>query len=137
VNDVLIFANPIAGRGKGVAIARRLEQRFPGSRLFLDPPERISDDQLKTPASAAIVIGGDGTLRGVAQRLLACRSVPPMLVVPLGTANLMARHLGIKWSPKTLVTQVAQVIEKRSILQLDAARARLPCSATCCRFSLR
>ena len=124
---VLIFANPIAGRGRGKAISERLVARLaqvgfdPHARF--DPPSSIPSEQLQ--ADAAIAIGGDGTIRGAAARLHAAspnRPIP-MLIVPMGTANLLGRHLGIDWSPRTLADQVAQALMQNRIVEIDAARA--------------
>ena len=38
------------------------------------------------------------------------KNPPPMLVVPLGTANLMARHLGIAWDDATIDDQISAAI---------------------------
>ena len=80
MQEILIFANPIAGRGRGRAIAQRLEARLHADgykiRLLLKKPESLEPDDLgdmpNSPQGpkAAIVIGGDGTLRAVAQRAL-------------------------------------------------------------------
>lgn len=126
-DGILIFANPIAGRGAGARIADELERQFKSDGFkvskFLDKPSDLSDQELQRPARAAIVIGGDGTLRGVAERLLEAGSVPPLLPVPLGTANLMGRHLGIRWDPAHVVQQVRQAVNAGKIRQLDAGRA--------------
>lgn len=132
---VLLFANPIAGRGRGLKIARRVEEHLRASgfevRSFLERPEEIRREQLHcpVPATAAIAVGGDGTLRAVADMLLRCEvsPVPPLLVVPLGTANLMGRHLGIDWDVRDwrgqLPDRLVQVLQLRRIVRLDAARA--------------
>src|SRR5437899_2852534 len=69
---VLIFANPISGRGRAKNIAQRLEHRLAtegyGVQLFLEPADRITRGQIDVDAAAAIVIGGDGTVRAVAGR---------------------------------------------------------------------
>jgi YegS/Rv2252/BmrU family lipid kinase len=131
VEEVLIFANPIAGRGRGKSIARRLEARLRADgfavRLLLKKPDLLEREDLgdspnsPTGPKAAIVIGGDGTLRAVAQRLYGV--TPPLLVVPLGTANLMGRHLGIKWNDQTLEGQVSRAIRRGRVVALDAGRA--------------
>ncbi len=84
---------------------------------------------------AAIVIGGDGTLRpwptgssSTATATAAPGECPagqetPLLIVPLGTANLMVRHLGIRWDDRHLDRQVSEAIARRQIVRLDAARA--------------
>ncbi|MEA2734034.1 MAG: diacylglycerol kinase [Humisphaera sp.] len=70
---VLIFANPIAGRGQGKSIAERVGARLVrdgfDARLIFDRCDLVPRDQLVTGARAAIAIGGDGTVRGVARRL--------------------------------------------------------------------
>ena len=133
MDEVLIFGNPIAGRGQGQRIAKRLATHLSREgfdvRVSLKRPDLLERDEVVRPhARAAIAIGGDGTLRAVADRLArecldASCPVPPLLVVPLGTANLMGLHLGIRWNPATLESDVASVIRARKVVQLDAARA--------------
>lgn len=126
-DQVLIFANPIAGRGVGARIADELEARFREEgfrvRKWLRKPSDLLDDEIESPARAAVVIGGDGTLRGVAERLLEAGHVPPLLPVPLGTANLMGRHLGIHWKLATVAEQVSRMVTQGKVRHLDAGRA--------------
>ena len=132
--EVFLFANPIAGRGRGQTVARRVAARLRrdqiGVRSFFQAAQEIPDAQLAADATplAAVVVGGDGTLRAAAERLLRFAGddssrLPPLLVVPLGTANLMVRHLGISWNDSTLEDEVAAAILGRRTVQLDAARA--------------
>src|SRR5438046_10463822 len=113
---VLIFANPIAGRRKGRAIAQRLSQRLSRDRFdarrVLERAEDVLDADLPDEIRAAISIGGDGTVRGVARRLFQRfgEGFPPLLVVPMGTANLLGRHLGTIWSDRELPDRVSQAI---------------------------
>lgn len=133
---ILIFANPIAGRGQGRRIARRLEDRLGEDgytvETVFDRPDDFSLDRLDPAPRAAIVIGGDGTLRGVAHRLFLDpaavatagpddngRADPPLLIVPLGTANLMGRHLGIAWKSRTLEQQVSAAVGRHKVVRLD------------------
>jgi len=128
VESVNIFANPIAGRGKGKTIARRLEVRlradgYAVSTCF-DRPDSLSANAISDSTRAVIVIGGDGTLRAVAGRLLALRgNVPPLLPIPLGTANLMNRHLGFQWEDEHLEADVSDAIRQLRIRPLDAGLA--------------
>ena len=89
VQEILLFANPISGLGHGKAIATFLSQGLVrasyGVRAFLDSPEKIPIDRIRSgqPAVAAIVIGGDGTLRNVAERLFQAfnaLAIPPLWV---------------------------------------------------------
>src|SRR5438477_12050428 len=95
---ILVFSNPIAGRGKGrdiaQAIVSELHRRGYDARPVLRRPHDLKLTQ--TPA-AVVAIGGDGTIRAVAHRLLQLfpSNPPPILIVPMGTANLLGRHLGI------------------------------------------
>jgi len=78
MRTVLIFANPIAGQGRGQRIAQALRTILFSSgfdaRVFLDRPQEVTRDALgdaeDAQFAAAISIGGDGTLRGVVQRLI-------------------------------------------------------------------
>ena len=135
LDGVLIFANPISGRGRGQTIARRLEQRLQAEgrevRCFLEPPASITADALLPDPAVAIIIGGDGTLRAVARRLLNAPNAathtaaltPPLLLVPMGTANLMGRHLGIRWPHEHPEARIAAALDRHAIVPLDAAVA--------------
>ena len=133
VADVLIFANPIAGRGRARLaagrIARAVHRAGFGVHVFVERPPEIAAEQLACAhnARAVVAIGGDGTLRAVVDRLLACNGrderVPPILVVPFGTANLMGRHLGLNWDDDAIDRQALEAIRQANIVQLDAARA--------------
>lgn len=125
---IFIFANPIAGRGRGKTAAGRLERDLSAAgysvRVFWDRPADISSTSLEGPARAVIAIGGDGTLRGVVELLIAQgKDCPPLLPVPMGTANLMGRHLGVRWSPQTLGPAVLATIRRRKTVQFDVATA--------------
>ena len=124
---VLIFANPIAGSGRGRAIAKRLESRLSRRkidvRVFFERPTELDASQFTSePLLAAITIGGDGTLRAVAEFLLQSlgpERFPPLVVVPLGTANLMRQHLNLDWD----AANIDRLIDNHRIVHLDAARA--------------
>jgi diacylglycerol kinase (ATP) len=127
---VLIFANPIAGRGLGEAIAYRVRDGLAAggydARMWLLPPADLSAADLPDGVMAAVAIGGDGTVRSVAERLYtlavaAGREAPPLLIIPLGTANLMVRHLGIDWDDDHLEAQVTSAIRDGEVTWIDAA----------------
>ncbi len=127
-----IFANPISGAGRGRQVAERLLAAIKKagweSRLHLDPIDTIKPESFAQVAGAAslLIIGGDGTVRAVVARLireLPLEEIPPILIVPVGTANLLGRHLGINWRDAVLETQVVQTLRRRNILHLDAASA--------------
>ena len=61
-----------------------------------NPGPAITDQVVSARVDRVIAVGGDGTVRVVADRL--AQSGIPMAVVPLGTANLLARNLDIPLS---------------------------------------
>jgi diacylglycerol kinase family enzyme len=129
---VLIFSNPTSGAGKGARIAERLRIAL-GARGWevlpiTQPTTHLSIEQLGSllgdqEVGAAVCVGGDGTLRSAAQALYRWRggSMPPILVLPLGTANLMARHLGVQWRDATIVEDVESTLLDPRVRLLDAA----------------
>lgn len=128
---VLIFANPIAGRGLGEALAYRVREGLAAggfdARMWLLPPAELTETDLPRDVSAVVAIGGDGTVRGVVDRLYrlaeaAGRQTPPLLIIPLGTANLMGRHLGIDWDDDRLESQVVQALRHGQVVQIDTGR---------------
>lgn len=129
MRHVLLFANPISGRGRAKALAALISRRLrrEGYRVdaHYEPPDQITPDRLMERARAAVVIGGDGTLRTVADRLLKVgHSPPPLIPVPMGTANLMARQLRMpRISAASASSWVSGALRLGNIVRFDAARA--------------
>ncbi len=92
-----------AGAVRVGSIERLLHARFHAQRnvLLLDPPDRLIDLLCRAYGSEGvrlIAVGGDGTV----QRLLAAavRYDIPIGILPFGTANDLARAIGLKRSLK-------------------------------------
>ncbi len=127
LKTVAILANPLAGRGKGRRAAETLQQTLQAAGIaattLFDAPVAANPEVLAS-ADAIIAIGGDGTLRAVASRCLEVRgNIPPLLPVPMGTANLMGQYLKIRWQPEDLAQRVLQSIQAAKVIMLDAAQA--------------
>ncbi|MDO9590187.1 MAG: diacylglycerol kinase family protein [Microcella sp.] len=58
-----------------------------------DPGQGRAREALEARVSAVLTAGGDGTVRAVAEALL--DSGMPMVLVPAGTGNLLARNMGL------------------------------------------
>lgn len=130
ISQILIFGNPISGMGRGLAIAQRLADAASSAgldaRLFLDHPSAVPSDWIPPGQDGAvIVIGGDGSLRCVVDRLLQAQiaELPQILLVPLGTANLMARHLGSRWRPDRIEQEVLKALRFGPRRKIDLALA--------------
>ncbi len=109
----------IAGR-----LARQLHADGYAVRTCVEPPKSLENDAFDRDARAAIVIGGDGTIRAVAERYLELHGQsPPLLPIPLGTANLMVRHLKNKLPDRELEASVSTAIRRLQLSWLDAGRA--------------
>ena len=104
-----VLANPRAGRGRAAPlaakIARALDAAGWDATLSTDhPAEHVPPSG---PPAACVVLGGDGTLRAAVTRLLSDfgEATPPVLPVPMGTANLMGQYLG---TPRPLAQIAAE-----------------------------
>lgn len=125
---VLLFANPLAGRGRGTklltsilpAIVERgfdVEACVEHAATFNVIPDDISR------LHSVVVIGGDGTLRTVVERLgqiMGFDRIPPILFIGLGTANLMQRHLQLTYPrAAALPKHVADLVERGNTTPID------------------
>jgi diacylglycerol kinase (ATP) len=66
----------------------------------------MMDDALRHPGDAVLVAGGDGTVGKVAKRLAGTRV--PIAVIPTGTANNVARTLGIGVDARIAIDDLAR-----------------------------
>lgn len=126
LRDILIFANPISGQGRGVAIAKSIARAASAAghrvRCFTEHPAGTPEETLPAGGQGVVIaIGGDGTLRAVTDRLLATSApeLPPVIVVPLGTANLVARHLHCHWPEHEIGLAVVRAIHANRRRHLD------------------
>ena len=127
-----MFANPISGSGRGRVVAERLQAALEraGYRVtsFPDRPDarRLRECCENPNLRCGITIGGDGTVRGVVAAMLddpKRTRLPPLLIVPMGTANLLGQHLGIRWRERDIAEQVVESVRRMAVQELDAATA--------------
>lgn len=122
---ILVVANPAAGSGRGraraEALVRALEARGHAVERFAT---RCAGDARRRVAEAEGVVecivaaGGDGTLNEVVNGL-ADPSRTPLVPLALGTANMLARALGIPRTPAALADVIEGGVERR----IDLGRA--------------
>lgn len=99
----LLLHNPSAGAGKPSAaeLVELLEEAGYSVRYCSTKERGALADCLKERAELVVVAGGDGTVGKVLTRLPDRHA--PVAILPLGTANNIARSLGIEGKPKSLV----------------------------------
>ncbi len=120
---VLVGVNPRAGAQDGQAAVNELSREL-ASRGF-EVVTFSNVDELAAAAAAAlaakqlravVAAGGDGTLRLIAEHTPAGT---PLLVLPLGTENLLARYLELAANPG----QLAAVVSEGLAVHFDAGQA--------------
>jgi diacylglycerol kinase family enzyme len=120
---VLILVNPLAGAQNRQAVAEELGNELKDAgfqptivhqvEALVCEARRLADaGELR----AVVAAGGDGTVRLVAEN-----TAPgtPLVILPLGTENLLARHLELAQNP----ARIAQVIAGGCTVTFDAGSA--------------
>lgn len=108
-----LIANPQAGSGKSQVLINRLADVFnqAGITCTVKLTEK-SGDATKFAAAEMdstdllVVIGGDGTVNEVLQA--AKGGQPPVLIVPAGTENVLAKYLGLTSSPVRMLEVIRE-----------------------------
>lgn len=97
---IAIVVNARSANGRDDDLRARIEAALPpeaGRLLWFQPRKASRLDRVcqraTTVADLVVAVGGDGTVRTVAQHARARDK--PMAIIPTGTYNLVARHLGI------------------------------------------
>ncbi|KAA8483661.1 diacylglycerol kinase family enzyme [Arcticibacter tournemirensis] len=105
-----LLHNPVAGdeahtKDKLIAL---IESR--GYKCHYSSVKEQGLDLIHEDTEFIIIAGGDGTVRKVAKQLLLDKSPAshlPIALLPMGTANNIARTLGISGEPETIIRQWA------------------------------
>jgi diacylglycerol kinase family enzyme len=119
---VLVLANPIAGGGRARRAAPALVEAlgargFGGELHFTVRGGDVRALLATQPWTAVAVVGGDGTINAVLNALP--DPAPPLAVLPLGTANVLAGELRL---PRR-VEQVSELIAAGHTRPLAVGRA--------------
>lgn len=116
--QVRIVANPVAGGGRGRAMAEALafalEAR--GESVDLSFTSKAGDARQSAERGGVdcmVAVGGDGSVNEIVNGLTDLGV--PLAILPMGTANVVARELNIPNNPET----VAELIVKGHMRQMD------------------
>lgn len=90
---VTLVQNPGAGAGPSAQRQLLLALENAGYTVRSVEPDKGLGKNLAQIADVVIAAGGDGTVLGVARRLV--HSKVPLVILPLGTANNLARSVGM------------------------------------------
>lgn len=120
----LIHNEQAAGRFR-MSTARILELLGEAGYRAQHVPTEIEDDlkaALGDPGDLVVAAGGDGTVRGVALTLAELGSGVPLAPLPLGTANNIARTLGLVGTTEELLSGLRAPYRR----PFDLGRIRAP-----------
>jgi diacylglycerol kinase (ATP) len=108
---VTLIHNPTAGGGEHAAerLVATIERAGYAVRYYSSKEVRIGK-VIDRPCEIIAVAGGDGTIRKVAVR--ARPDGPPLAILPLGTANNIAKSLGVSGQPGRLVAGWKKAAER-------------------------
>ena len=127
----VLVVNPISGSGRGSRAVERFVDRARehGVDVEVRPTERaghavdVAAEAALGGAAHVVAAGGDGTVNEVARGLLAARQDEgrrtSLAVLPRGTSNLVARHLGVPRSPE----RAADVLGTGRVVSIDVPEA--------------
>lgn len=126
---IRIVANPTSGRGRSLRTAaevvRILKER--GCEVDVAETRRAGDAERIASESggfdAIVAVGGDGTVNGVANGLPATNP-PALAMIPAGTANVLAKELGLPSSASGLARVIAEGREVGWDLGLERTSGR-------------
>jgi YegS/Rv2252/BmrU family lipid kinase len=124
---VLVVVNPIAGGGAAARGAERLVRLLEGrghavecfsARNPEEAGERARKRESEGDLERIVVAGGDGTVNDVLNGLEDPSRIP-LAHLAYGTANMLARELGIPRDPEAL----ASLVERGAYRRIDLGRA--------------
>jgi diacylglycerol kinase (ATP) len=119
---VVIQRNPTAGAGTSrrilLNLVRELRKQPFHVRMFSDRDQLdafVTSDQISSRIRCLVAAGGDGTVADLVNR----HPKHPITVLPMGTENLIARHLNIPRDGSV----VADTIQQGHVQTFDTAQA--------------
>jgi len=118
---VMLIINPISGTGSKDAVPEMVEKRFAPSGFEIDvrftggrgDATRLAAEAATAGYGSVLACGGDGTVNETARAL--CGSETAMGILPAGSGNGLARHLGIPMD----VALALDIVEHGNVVASD------------------
>ncbi len=121
MQKLCIVYNPSSGRHRVEHAYRKLIRMLPHEEYAVDSVNiretTVTSEHLRDH-HCIIVIGGDGTLRTVVQLLQESKLDIPIALIPRGSANLLAKSLGLPF----LVSEAVQSIRRGKTTTIDVGK---------------
>lgn len=118
---LFVVLNPRSGIGSALHLRNEILAGLGGLHVEhvvlrkSDELRPIVRGAIEAGANEIVAAGGDGTVSGVAEAVAGTDAV--MGIVPTGTANMVARELGL---PLSIASSTRVVRDRRSIVMMDA-----------------
>ena len=123
-HKIIFIVNPISGHHNKNSFPNIVEKhidknKFEYKVVFSEYANHASELTMKAIEDEydfIAAVGGDGTINEVAKCLIGKRQV--LVIVPFGSGNGLARHLGLPFKMERLITEV---VNKGTVYKIDTA----------------
>ncbi|MBN2639216.1 MAG: YegS/Rv2252/BmrU family lipid kinase [Bacteroidales bacterium] len=121
--SILFIINPISGTRRKNNIRHAVNRYINREKFsytykyteYAGHAEELSREAIKNKIQIIVAVGGDGTINEVASQMIGSESV--LGIIPLGSGNGLARHLGI---PR-IIPRAIRLINKFNFTSIDTA----------------
>jgi len=127
----LIIHNPASGRRRGALLAavenRLSDQGLAYMTIRTEGPGHAAEIAAKASMAdwdCVAAAGGDGTVNEVLNGLQAAEDAPPMGLIPLGTANVLAIEIGLSMRGEASARAVAECLSDGEVRPLHPGIVR-------------
>jgi diacylglycerol kinase (ATP) len=118
---VLVIYNPAAGQWRRWRLRSTLAAlKGLGCTITLFATGKPGDAEERAATLSAkdfdvvVAAGGDGTINEVANGMAAAGgTLPPLAIIPLGTANVLAQEIGLRGNPRAVARAIAHGSQMR------------------------
>lgn len=120
---LLFIINPISGVRRGNHLTRSIKKFIDKEKFsykikytqYAGHAIKISKEAVENNTEVIVAVGGDGTINEVASQMIGSKVI--LGIVPLGSGNGLARHLGI---PR-LIPSALKLINEFQVTDIDTA----------------